>query len=112
MNLDDASERIDIAGIMGVAYQGSLLCLVSRALERSADPMEEVPLLGMTRFLVPDGAQESSQLIKLGADPLVSFDLIVSDKACSEPKTRAHRHSDFDNDQASMNSVVQGILKD
>lgn len=106
-NLDDRLEREDLTGVIGVAYKGSLLYLVSRALEQGSAQEKEVPILGMSKFLTPAGGN----LIFLD-NCRVPGQLVVSNFEGTEPLSRARQHGAFDDDQPTLNSVVRIIKGD
>ncbi|MEE4175798.1 MAG: C1 family peptidase [Xanthomonadales bacterium] len=90
LNLNDALERDDSVG----PYRKSLLYLVSRAFEER----RRERLLGMVRYAgeVP---------------PNPALELITSaGPNGDETRTRAETHGEFDNDVATMNTVLADIL--
>ena len=87
-NLNDELEQDDNVGL---AYRKSLLYLVSRAFERTG----ERPLLGMDRYAKK---QKSSTLKRH----------VSNGKTGS---TRSKSHGGFDNDEATMNSILKTITR-
>lgn len=111
--LSDAGERDDNVG----SYGKSLLYLVSNALEKQ----RAAPLLGMERFISRDSADPDKTLVddeldrffKRTVDGLPS--LVLAGAASTDTSrwgsvSRADTHSGFDNDEATMNSVLSRIL--
>lgn len=97
-NLTDKLERDDQ---VGQVYRKSLLYMVSRAFEERIDPPEAI--LGMQKYVD-----------KLLAEPAVGelgdkFKVIYS-QGGGEEATQSTSHGGFDNDVATMNSVLETIL--
>lgn len=92
-------------------YHKSLLYLVARGLERhSGDCMFEVPLLGLQSSLrLPyqcDSQETAMDLLhSCGSSVIVSRSLAPDDSCCT-----AVTHGDFDNDPATMTSVLLRVL--
>ncbi len=110
--MSDRRELDDTCGANGISiYQKSLLYLVSRALERSADGKSfEVPLLGMERFFDrPLGGQNGTTLRQAiraaGGVPVFSRSAAPADQ-----RSDASAHGGFDDDAPTMTSVVMRIL--
>lgn len=108
--LGDHQEMNDVVGTGKVSiYQKSLLVLVSHALESGADSRSggEVPLFGMERFLT--SPLQGSTLADIL--PTLPAELVFSP---SEGPAAAHcaatTHGGFDNDAATMTSVLLRIL--
>ena len=94
-NLVDALEKDDQ---VGTVYRKSLLYLVSRAFEEVASP--PTPLLGMHLY--------SRKLEGLRPDHL--FFHYSNGVTSTRDKTNSTSHGGFDNDPATMNSVLRVIL--
>jgi hypothetical protein len=105
-NLSDRRELDDTCS--GV-YNKSLLYLVSRALERGSD--REVPLLGMERFLarpVTGGQRSLREAIEAGGGTIVTSP--SSPRAAADSRSNSTSHGGFDDDPATMTSVLLRIL--
>jgi pimeloyl-ACP methyl ester carboxylesterase len=94
-NLTDEVEQDDNVGMV---YRKSLLYLVSRAFEEQIDPPEA--LLGMQRY--------SKELEKLQPNSL--FFHYSDGRSGANVRTASASHGGFDNDPATMNSVLKTIL--
>ena len=94
-NLTDAVEQDDNVGMV---YRKSLLYLVSRAFEEQIDPPEA--LLGMQRY--------SKHLEKL--HPRSLFFRYSNGRSGANVHTASTSHGGFDNDPATMNSVLKTVL--
>jgi hypothetical protein len=89
-------------------YHKSLLYFVARALERAAPgDRGEVPILGLAKFWtvpLPGGTTPLNQLMAA-----VNGELLTSPAATTtqdDQQSNVFTHGDFDNDPATMNSVV------
>jgi hypothetical protein len=108
--LSDAAERDDSIG----PYGKSLLYLVSNAFEGRRD----TPLLGMQCYVSPEGSPRADPAIvsffqkKVGSWP----SLIVAHSDPNAPQTpspsrsSSRTHGGFDNDPATMNSILWRVL--
>jgi pimeloyl-ACP methyl ester carboxylesterase len=94
-NLTDEVEEDDNVGMV---YRKSLLYLVSRAFEERIEPPEA--LLGMQR--------SSKDLEKL--HPKSLFFHYSNGRGSSKARTASTSHGGFDNDPATMNSVLKTVL--
>jgi hypothetical protein len=109
--LADRRELDDVCGAKGVAvYQKSLLYLVARALERSNDGgrQVEVPLLGMQRF---EDVPVNGSSVKTAIQSSGRGELIWAPS--SQPpnsRTDSMSHGGFDDDAATMTSVLMRVL--
>ncbi|WP_197534916.1 C1 family peptidase [Symmachiella dynata] len=107
--LSDSGERDDTVG----PYGKSLLYLVSNAFEGEFG----TPLLGMERFVSEttngDAEDVDEDLARLFSRPVDEKpSLIVAGKAGDESSvSRSDSHGGFDNDPATMNSILRRILK-
>ncbi len=103
----DERELDDACGTGGVnVYQKSLLYLVARDLERpTRGAGGEVPLLGMERFfdrsLVGDATTVREAIAPVGGDAIFAHQATPAD---------AETHGGFDDDPATMTSVVMRPL--
>lgn len=108
--LSDRRELDDVCGAGPVAiYQKSLLYLISRALERgtSGKVVAEVPLLGMQRFLdAPLGRSTMGKTLTRSGRALVWS----PNEHPTNTRTSATRHGDFDDNPATMTSVMLRVL--
>jgi hypothetical protein len=109
--LSTARELDDICGAGGVAvYRKSLLYLVSRALERPKHrTSSEVPLVGMEHFaeLEVDGRSFAE-----AASSLPDAQLVWAPSATpADHRSDAISHGGFDDDSATMTSVLLRILR-
>ena len=95
-SLTDKQEQADQVGLV---YRKSLLYLVSRAFE------EEIPeqILGMKKYTAPLLKQQ--EIIDLGDKFNISYS---SGKTNSD--TNSATHGGFDNDTATMNSLLESVL--
>ena len=90
-NLMDDLEQADTVAF---AYRKSLLCLISRALERERDK----PLLGMERHAT-------------NLQPTEGLEFIYSDgRGTGNARSASTSHGGFDNDPNTMNDILQNIL--
>ncbi len=108
-DLNDELERKDLAAVKGVAYKGSLLYLVSRSLEGKADEGSEVPLLGMSKFLLKNLQDRSQEITLCGSD--CRAEVIITDADQVESRSHAKHHGDFDDDQTTLQTIVKGIIE-
>jgi hypothetical protein len=102
--LSDEGERDDTVG----PYGKSLLYLVSNAFEGA----RATPLLGMQRFLMPQPAP-SDALVDPAVSKLLGDRVVVAGAggaAPHYPSSRSESHGGFDNDPATMNSLMWQIL--
>ena len=105
--MDDRAEQAD--DCMKV-YRKSLLYLVSRAFE----PEDNRSIVGMERFLRSEPAMATLFGLKPGANTRARAELQLShldDDTPANRLTEALRHGDFDNDPATMSSVLRRILQ-
>ncbi len=91
-------------------YHKSLLWLVARGFERGKNDME-VPLLGMEYFLNQPAQTDATTWrkkieAKSGQDGIV----ISGDQGAVDSLSQAVEHGDFDNDPATMKSILLRIL--
>jgi len=101
MQVFNLTDRLEQADTVGGVYRKSLLYLVSRAFEE--DPPEAI--LGMQRHM-------DALLAKPKMDAVRDrFGVHYSD-ATPNPVTESASHGGFDNDVASMNSLLRRILGD
>jgi hypothetical protein len=108
--LSDAAERADSVG----PYGKSLLYLVSNAFEAERGK----PILGMARYVVADEEGKRSdvdgELAKLYARKVDGRPALVvasaSAKLLAGSASQSGTHGGFDNDVATMNSVLQRVL--
>jgi hypothetical protein len=109
--LSPTRELDDVCGAGGVAvYRKSLLYLVSRALERPADRLfSEVPLVGMAHFaaLEVDGRSFAAEVAALPDAELVW----APSATPTDRRSDAASHGGFDDDSATMTSVLLRILR-
>ncbi|WP_026548623.1 C1 family peptidase [Arthrobacter sp. Br18] len=110
-SLRGAQELDDVVGTGKFnIYQKSLLYLVSHALEHGAEGRGggEVPLFGMERFV--DSPCDGSTLSRVLEAP--SADLVFSpSQGPPASSSSATTHGGFDNDTATMTSVMVRILR-
>jgi hypothetical protein len=109
--LTPTRELDDVCGAAGLTvYRKSLLYLVSRAFERPTAPeTTEVPLVGMARFA--DEAVKGTSLAQAVAS-LPDADLAWSPSAAPpDLRTDSSSHGGFDDDTATMTSVLLRILR-
>jgi hypothetical protein len=108
--LSATRELDDVCGAGGVAvYRKSLLYLVSRALERPIDRQAtDVPLVGMARFadLEVDGRSFAGAVAALPDAHLVW----APSATPADRRSDATSHGGFDDDSATMTSVLLRIL--
>jgi hypothetical protein len=95
-NLTNKMERADQVGMV---YRKSLLYLVSRAFEE--DTPEQI--LGMKKYT--DGLLKKQDIIDLGNRFIVNYS-----NGSSDNNTASSTHGGFDNDTATMNTVLESIL--
>jgi hypothetical protein len=101
--LTDRQELDDACGAGGVTvYHKSLLYLVSRALERSVVGASEVPLVGMARFVEGELAGEIAARGGLC--------VLASEDGAFGRRSTATGHAGFDDDEATMTSVLARAL--
>jgi hypothetical protein len=105
--LSDAAERADTVGGQ-LVYGKSLLYLVSNACEKKRG----TPILGMQYFL---GQDRSMHKAYQGMDAKGLPQLIVAAERLEQPgqetaSSQSRSHGGFDNDVATMNSVLYRIL--
>ena len=95
-SLTDKQEQADQVGLV---YRKSLLYLVSRAFE------EEIPeqILGMKKYTAPLLKQQ--EVIDLGDKFNISYS-----SGESNNDTNSSTHGGFDNDTATMNTVLESVL--
>ena len=98
-NLTDKLEQDDQ---VGQVYRKSLLYMVSRAFEEQIDPPQAI--LGMQKY--SDDLLVESAVEDLGE----KFRLIYSRGRDGDP-SQSETHGGFDNDVATMNSLLQSILE-
>ena len=103
-NLDNRLESSDLTGIKGVAYPGSLLILVSHALE---DPASEVPIVGITKDLINKPCEGNQTMSYPGTSAKIT--LIVSPAKADNPDCGCKHHGGFDVDPKSMQCVINQI---
>lgn len=108
-DLSDQLERKDLAAVKGVAYKGSLLYLVSRSLEGKTDKGTEVPLLGMSKFLLTHLPDKSQEITIPGSD--CRAEVVISDAEQTESRSHAKHHGDFDDDPTTLQTIVKGIIE-
>ena len=109
--MSDSRELNDSCGTDRIPiYQKSLLYLVSRALEKPGVGGGEVPLLGMKRFF--DGPIDGRRGLTLqNAIEDVGGACIFSRSAApADSRSDAETHGGFDDDPATMTSVIMRIL--
>ena len=107
--MDPVRELDDVCGGRGVVlYHKSLLYLVSKALERTQGGKQiEVPLVGMAHFA--EAKVNGTTLVK--AVDEVGGSLVWSPNASpSHSRSDAATHGGFDDDTATMTSVLLRIL--
>ncbi len=92
LSLFNLKEQLELDDNVGFVYRKSLLYLVSRALERQNDK----PILGMQRYSK-----------KLTMHPGLTIDYSNGKKGV----TNSTSHGGFDNDVATMNTIMTKILK-
>lgn len=112
--LSDVGERDDTVG----PYGKSLLYLVSNAFEGK----RETPILGMERFLSSKSADSNKEVVDPELEKFFSVEvaksqpsLVVSGATPASVKlspnlSRSDSHGGFDNDEATLNSVLFRIL--
>jgi hypothetical protein len=100
-DLGDAAERTDTVSAniaLLPSYSHSLLYLVSRAFEdrppSGPKPLEQVPLAGMQIFF----------------DQMPKSQKLVVDYAGKDGKTRSTSHGGFDNDVATLTTIMSRVL--
>ncbi len=105
--LGDRAERDDSVG----PYGKSLLYLVSNAFEDEAQPFSGrgAPLLGMQRFVDPKFGQADGEVAALFSRAAGSLVVAGSPERPGQA-SRSRSHGGFDNDAATMNSVLHRIL--
>ncbi|MDO9264525.1 MAG: hypothetical protein Q7U02_11205, partial [Desulfosalsimonadaceae bacterium] len=91
LTIYNLTEQLELDDNVAFVYRKSLLCLVSRALERQTDK----PLLGMQRYSK-----------KLTAHPALSIHYSDGKKGV----TTSTSHGDFDNDIKTMNAIMKQML--
>ena len=98
---DDAERDDDLVELLNVAVYGkSLLYLVSRAFE----PKRKTPILGLEDMLPAD--QDVMRLFSSGTSRLELSRAIGHEP---NPATKARKHGCFDNDAATLASVLESI---
>jgi hypothetical protein len=109
--LNPARELDDVCGPGGLAiYRKSLLYLVSRALERPNEPFAlDVPLVGMAHFAESpvSGASFADAVASLPDARLVW----APSATTADSRSDAGSHGGFDDDSATMTSVLLRILR-
>jgi len=106
--LSDQRELDDVCSFKGRSiYQKSLLYLVSRALERQSDGQQEVPLLGMERFVKTSGSGSKGPQ---GLDASVDRFVWAPSVRPIDGRSDCTTHGGFDDDTATMTSVMLRIL--
>jgi hypothetical protein len=103
--LSDAGERDDVVG----PYGKSLLYLVSNAFEGARG----TPLLGMQKFIMPMPTPLDPVVPDPDIEKLLNGRIVVAgEKPASGtyPYSESDSHGGFDNDAATMNSVMWHIL--
>ncbi len=99
MQIFNLTKRLERDDQVGYVYRKSLLYLVSRAFE------ENIPeaILGMKKYTDP--LLQEQRIIDLGDKFGVHYS-----SGSSEGNTRSSTHGGFDNDVATMNSLLESIL--
>jgi len=98
MHVYNLTDKVELDDNVGMVYRKSLLYLVSRAFEENIEPPEA--LLGMQRY--------SEVLEKLQKKTLRFH---YSDgRSSANVRTASTTHGGFDNDPATMNSVLKTVL--
>ena len=115
LSIFDLSDGLELGDSLGkgglTVYHKSLLYLVARGLERLPRPgMFETPLLGLERSLrepLRPGTSETllDRIRAAGGEVVLAPSQSPSDARCS-----ARAHGEFDNDEATMTSVLLRIL--
>jgi hypothetical protein len=107
--MDPVRELDDVVGAGGVSiYHKSLLYLVSRGFERPAPGEEgEVPIVGMAHFAESkvSGTSFATAVEEVGGDLVWS-----PDASSSRSRSDSSSHGGFDDDSATMTSVLLRIL--
>ena len=104
-NLSDRLELDDDLGLHGFTiYHKSIMYLVSRALERPAAGATEVPLLGMTRFW--EQPFRGSPSLRAAVEAAGGALVVSRSSAPVDGRSDATGHAAFDEDSATMTSVV------
>ena len=104
-NLSDRLELDDDLGLNGfTVYHKSILYLVSRAFERPAGGASEVPLLGMTRFW--DQPFRGAASLRAAVEAVGGSLVVSRASAPVDGRTDATGHAAFDEDSATMTSLV------
>jgi len=104
-NLSDRLELDDDLSLNGfTVYHKSILYLVSRAFERPAGGATEVPLLGMTRFW--DRPFRGSPTLRAAVEAAGGSLVVSRASAPVDGRTDATGHAAFDEDSATMTSLV------
>ncbi|MGZ5884248.1 MAG: caspase family protein, partial [Burkholderiaceae bacterium] len=100
--MEDSLERSDNCGEV---YRKSLLYLIYKALEPEVDE----PILGLERCV--RGDVNLKRLFGIGDGP-TSADVVWSDNGLSQGRSasRSHSHGGFDDDPATMGSIVRRVL--
>ena len=96
------SDKLEQDDQVGQVYRKSLLYMVSRAFEEQIDPPQAI--LGMQKY--SDDLLVESAVEDLGE----KFRLIYSRGRDGDP-SQSETHGGFDNDVATMNSLLQSILE-
>ena len=94
--LDDKHEQDDN---VAAVYRKSLLYLVSRSFQ---DKDRVVPILGMQKY-----ADEVNEVVKKAG---IAGRYSVYDPETNPARTGAQQHGGFDNDEATMNSMLEFVL--
>jgi hypothetical protein len=96
MDIHNLTDKLELDDTVAGVYRKSLLCLVSRSFE---DGDRLAPILGM---------QKHGKGVTIG---LKNVNIQYRKGSKSEsPKTTSETHGRFDNDEATMNSVLRTIL--
>jgi hypothetical protein len=108
-----AGQELDDVCAVGTTaiYQKSLLFLVSRALERPGPgDAGEVPLLGMERFFDRPNLGGAGETLRQALTRLGGAAIFARSAAPDDSRSDATSHGWFDDDAATMTSVVLRIL--
>lgn len=98
MHVYNLTDQVELDDNVGMVYRKSLLYLVSRAFEEQIDPAAAI--LGMQRY--------SKDLEKL--QPKRLFFYYSDGRSSANARTASSSHGGFDNDPATMNSVLKTVL--
>jgi pimeloyl-ACP methyl ester carboxylesterase len=110
-NLPEIYENSEVSAIKGIGYQGSILKLVSQAIESPGlGNLVVVPILGMQKFFLEPINIFSTMTLN---ETLRQNDglLVLSDPDNKNAESAAVTHSGFDDEPRTLDSTAKRILK-